>query len=943
MRMALTSQTYISLDLETTGLDPESDEIIEVAAVQFRDGEVIATFHSLVNPGRPLPYRSQLLCGIAQSDVDAAPPFSELACELVSFLDECPVIGHNISFDLSFLSQKGIQLSNPTYDTLELSRILLPELSEHALPSVARYLGIPCPVHHRALADAITAKELFLALLDRASRLDLATIAEIARLTTKADLGLGRLFSEIEKMKSQAAFSFDGLEAAETPAKQPLCPRAKKAPLDIEKLSAIFDDGGPLGRTFPAYERRPEQIRMMQAVAQALNDNQHLIVEAGTGTGKSIAYLLPALFFAMENNSHVVISTNTINLQQQLVAKDIPDLLRALSLELFGDDLEVAQVKGRGNYLCLRRWNSLRRGEGLSPGELKLLARLQVWLASTQSGDRAGLNLSGDDISLWNRICAQADDCWAQDCPYHRRDACFLFRARKRAESSHLIIVNHALLLSDMVAGSKILPQYQHLIIDEAHHLEEEATKQLGSQLRQRELLDYLSRIDRRVEGQRHAGFVPRLREHLALSTMIPLRRSHLEQLSDDLRSRAHRAKARVAQFFDVLRRFVQGHTEEQGEYDRHLRLTQDVRAKWAWSEVESTWDDLNLALLDVANALNELYIGLEDLSEAMLPDCEGLMLELSSLLYTNEGLRRELNSAVSHPEANSIHWLTLSGDNNFVSLCTAPLAVADILREHLFSEKECVVLTGATLSTEGNFEYIKERLGLDSVTELLLGSAFDYLAAALIYVPKDIPEPGEPGHQQGVEKAIIELCEQSRGRTLVLFTSHAALRATLGAIRPPLAGQGITVLGQGVNGSPQQVLETFKIEPEAVLLGTSSFWEGIDVVGEALSVLVIVRLPFSVPTEPIFAARSEAFPDPFNQYALPQAALRFKQGFGRLIRSKNDRGVMVVLDSRLKSKHYGTAFLHSLPPCTVVTGSLRDLSPAVTGWLQGGSREAGL
>jgi DNA polymerase-3 subunit epsilon/ATP-dependent DNA helicase DinG len=302
-----------------------------------------------------------------------------------------------------------------------------------------------------------------------------------------------------------------------------------------------------------------------------------------------------------------------------------------------------------------------------------------------------------------------------------------------------------------MVAGAKILPEYHYLIIDEAHHLEQEATKQLGSEITQRELLDYLSRLDRKVEGQHRMGFLSKLRELLTLSTVIPLRRTHLEQLSGDLRSRVNKARAQGSQFFDILGRFIWEYADEQGEYDRHLRLTQNTRGKRAWSEVESAWDDLNLALKDIADALNGLYIGLADLFEGRLPDYENFMLELSSLLYANEELQRRINSLVSHPEANDIYWLSLSGENNLLSLCTAPLTVAGILEKQLFSAKECVVLTGATLSTEGNFEYIKQRLGLDEANELALGSPFDYLSSTLVYIPGDIPEPGEPGAELGL------------------------------------------------------------------------------------------------------------------------------------------------------------------------------------------------
>ena len=932
--MGLTSRVCISLDIETTGLNPQSDEVIELGAVRFCGAEVIATYHSLVNPHCALPYQVQLRSGITQPEVDAAPDLSDIVPEMVSFLGDEPIVGHNISFDIDFLSHKGIVLSNPTYDTLELARILLPQLPGYKLPEVAQYLGIPCPVQHRALADAMTAKGVFTALLHRASELGLPILSEIASLTVKSS-ALGHIFHDIEQGRGDGALSLDEFEAGVLQPSAydelPLRPSRERALLNLEEMRTIFDDGGPLSIAFPGYERRPEQVRMMQTVAQALNRGRHLIVEAGTGTGKSLAYLLPSLFFALENNTHVVISTNTINLQEQLIGKDTPALLQALGARLPGDRLRVVQVKGRSNYLCLRRWSSLRRGENLSPDELRFLARIQAWLASTKGGDRSELKLGGGEISVWNKVCAQVDDCWGGQCPYQRGGACFLFRARRAAESAHLIIVNHALLLSDIASGAKVLPEYRHLIIDEAHHLEAEATNQLSFRVTQREFLDYLNRIE-----QRRSGLLARLRERLLLSDIIPLRRSHLEQLSADLRRRANRAKEWVSQLFAVLLRFLEAHTEEQGEYERHLRLTEAVRRQREWSDVQLAWDNLSSELRGISDMLNELYIALEDLSGERFPDCEGLMLEISSLLHSGEQLQHRVSSIVSRPEANDIYWLSLGGGNGSLSLCAAPLRVDDFLKERLFSEKECVVLTGATLSTGGDFEYIKGCLGLDDADELLLGAPFDYSSSALVCIPSDIPEPGETGYQQAVDEALIELCSAVGGRALVLFTSHSALRSTLAAIRTPLEMKGILVLGHGVDGSPTKLLETFKAEPKSVLLGTASFWEGVDVVGEALSIVVITRLPFSVPTEPIFAARSETFANPFDGYALPQAALRFKQGFGRLIRSKSDHGVMVILDSRIKNRYYGAVFLKSLPPCTVVSGTRADLPATVLGWLEG-------
>ncbi len=940
-------QTYISLDLETTGLNPDTDEIIEIGAIKFKGEKVIDTFHSVVNPQRPLPYRIQLLCGIAQAELDTAPPFSDISGTLLSFLDNNPIVGHNVSFDLGFLARKGIKPSSATYDTWELATILLFQLSDYSLTSVTKHLGLSSP-NHRALPDATATKELFVALLERAYKLDIPTIEELVRLAEKSDWALGPFFREILRSKTKTAFSDtrsakagrseDKKHLWKENDKQTLTPCAEKTPLDIGNLSDILGADGPLAKAFPGYEHRPEQIRMAQAVAQALNNSEHLVVEAGTGTGKSVAYLLPSIFFASQNSLPVVISTNTINLQEQLIGKDIPDLLRALDMEQdpIIENLRTVQLKGRANYLCLKRYESLRTSDRLSLDEAKLLARIRVWLLSTQRGDRAELNLGGGEFPIWNKLCAEFDERLESQCTHYQRGTCYLFRARKAAENAHLIVVNHALLLSDMVADNKVLPPYNHLVIDEAHHLEEEATRQLGYQITQWDLSNYLNLFKQEVGGQRSTGLLAWLNDCFRGSTVSLSRQRQVKELAGSLNDSVDKARTGVSQFFDSLRDFMEGHASDQGDYDRNLLLTPSKRTQPGWSRVEVAWADLNEVLGTISDNLDHLYTAMEDLGENKVSGYDYLMLEIATLLYQNKELSRKLDSLVSHPDTSNIYWLTVNVQNNSVGMYTAPLSVGALLEKSLFSSKDCVILTGATLSTAGTFEYIKGRLGLEYTGELLLGAPFDYPNAAMIYLSNDIPEPGTPGYQKAAEKTLLDICRACKGRTLVLFTSHAALRATQSAIQAPLEEEGILVLGQGVDGSPKQLLAAFKSNPQTVLLGTSSLWEGIDVVGEALSVLVIARLPFSVPTDPIFSARCELFDNPFNQYAIPQATIRFKQGFGRLIRSKTDRGAVVILDRRLQTKRYGSIFFDSIPQCTLVKGSSRDLPATVLGWLQG-------
>jgi len=940
-----TNQTYVSLDLETTGLKPEADEIIEIGAVKFQGDQVIDTFSSFVNPRRSLPYRIQLLCDIEQAQLDAAPEFTAMADEIMSFIDGCPIVGHNISFDLSFLAQKGLKPTNAVYDTWEMAIVLLFQQPDYSLASLTRQLGLSAP-EHRALTDALATKDLFIALVERALQLDMLTLEKLVHLSEKAEWGLGRLFRELLEIKARTAFSSSkNAVTAKDERKvallgesdeQPLTPKIEKVPLDIGSLSNIIGPRGILAQTLAGYEHRPGQIQMMEAVANSLNNCEHLVVEAGTGTGKSIAYLLPSIFFSLENGIPVVISTNTINLQEQLVGKDIPDLLMALEQceNPLVKDLNVVQLKGRNNYLCMRKYDAMRASYKLSLDEVKLLARIAVWLLSTQSGDRSELNLGGSEYSTWNKVCAQFDERLGGQCPYRQKGTCFLYQARRAAENAHIIIVNHALLLSDMVADTKILPPYDHLIIDEAHHLEDEATNQLGSQVTQWDLFSYLNRFSTETEGQRRTGLIPWFNDCFRGSTVAVSRQRQLKQIAESTGNQAERANLRVSQFIKILREFIEVHTTGQGGYDRYMLLTWDKRTQPGWSRVEAAWEDLALTLKAIADDLDRLYTGIEDLVDNKVADHDYLMLEISSLFSWNNDLRQQLDCLVSHPDTDSIYWLVISGQNDGVELHTAPLNVSRVLEKSLFASKECVVLTGATLSTESTFEYIKGRLGLEYVNELLLGTTFDYPASTMIYLPQDIPSPNSASYQQALKQTLIDLGRTCRGRTLVLFTSHAALRSILTAIQAPLEEEGILVLGQGVDGSPKQLQDTFRANPETVLLGTASFWEGIDIAGDTLSVLVIARLPFNVPTDPVFSARSALFDDPFNQYAIPQAAIRFKQGFGRFIRSKSDRGVLVVFDKRLQTMNYGSAFLDSIPLCTVVRGSSRELPARVAKWL---------
>lgn len=923
--------TYVSLDLETTGLNPNSEAILEIGAVKFRGQETLETWQTFVNPRRPVPPYIQALTGITNEMVAGAPAFSGKVGELASFVRNTTLVGHRISFDVGFLSAHGLALSNPTVDTWEMSSILLPTHPSHQLGALANALGVAGHQPHRALADASAAKDLFLALLDRIAGLEYSLLQQVAGLLQAS--GWGPIVSRLAKRAVPAALSTPQRTVSR---ESPLQRAATMATVAEKEVEDLFAQDGPFGQVFPSFEERPQQKAMAKAVALTLSHGGQVLLEAGTGVGKSLAYLLPAALFSVRNSAPVVVSTNTINLQEQLLNKDVPTLRQAL--EAGGPEtaqpsrFRVSLLKGRSNYLCRRRLNLLQQAPLNGAVEARFRARLLVWLSQGASGDVGDVNLPPEELPLWGRVSALADDCSPTNCPYLKGSQCFLFASRDRARAAHIILVNHALLLSDAATESHVIPEYQHLVIDEAHHLEEEATNQWGLRLGEEELARYLSSLQEDLPGGRRTGLMPQISGHLRGKPAAA--RGELQQALERLEAAVLEARRTAGELFRYLSlvatRFRVSDEEQRrpppaGDGQRRLRLTQQVLGSAGWAAVERTNQLLARPWMEIEEGLGRLYALLGQ-GDELAEECAGRRLE-------GQALRTSLAALVSEPPENAVRWIIAEGQGKN-QLCSAPLHVGQLLQEHFLSTKEAVILTSATLTTEGNFEHVKGRLGLRPTAEVLLGSPFDYKGSTLVLVAQDLPDPGQHHHQAGLEHTLIELLAATEGRALVLFTAHSALRSCLAGIRGPLEQLGLLVLGHGVDGPRNQLLEAFKRHKGAVLLGTSSFWEGIDVVGEALSVVVITRLPFHVPSDPVFAARSQALADGFKQYALPLSILRFRQGFGRLIRSRHDRGVIVVLDSRLHRKAYGRAFLQSLPICTVRVGPARNLAGQAAQWL---------
>ena len=709
--------------------------------------------------------------------------------------------------------------------------------------------------------------------------------------------------------------------------------------IDIEDIEKLLMPNGPVAEKLGGqFEYRKEQIKVLDETAAAFNENNIALIEAGTGTGKTFSYLIPSIRWAVQNSERVVISTNTINLQEQLIGKDIPLLEQTLD-----EQFTYSLVKGMRNYLCILRAEALNDGqqELIEDEETDEINNIIEWARTTDDGSLSDLSFSPKQ-NTWDKVSAESESCLRSKCPHYAE--CFFFKKRREISAAQLLIVNHHLFFSDLAIKSAtndmesgILPPYNRVIFDEAHNIVDAATSHFSVSVAKFGLIRTIRRLKSRGKKGEIKGLV-----NFAAVTANKISKSDknselintLLKIEEVVSPRIDDIEIAVNESFELIFDIAVANTKENknGGTDFSLRVLDHVQKSDEWIKAEESFESLRIKLLKIQGEIRYLIEILSRNEE--MPNIMKLLVEFRSVYSKMEYYIEAITSFFKKNDDENVKWVEVRGRRGivFISLGISPIDVSGQLKQKLYDKTKTVVMTSATLAVEDSFEFQKTQLGLetsDRLKEKRVLSPFNYSKQVVLGMPTNIPEYNSPDYINAVSAILQDILEKSGGSALVLFTSYQTLNKITDLIQDSLLDKGIELLKQGTLPR-DKLLDKFRTTSKSVLMATDSFWEGVDITGDALKLVIIMRLPFRVPTDPIIEARSDYLEkrdiNSFLNYSVPMAVIRFKQGFGRLIRSRSDRGAVLVLDKRIVTKRYGKYFVNSLPDCSRAYGNYEDM-----------------
>ena len=926
---------YVVLDIETTGFDPESDRIIEIGAIRAQGDKITDTFSTFVDPGCPIPSEIRVLTGIDDEVVRGAPKIEDCLGHLAEFIGEDTVVAYS-RFEEEFLralySSIGYgQFTSPYLDAHDLATILMPSLRSHRQVDLARMWDIDTGRQHRASDDARTLFDVFNVLLNGLYNAPLPMLRALVDHAPSHAGGLTLLLRRVleertggrrpEQIKLEQVVRKDRFWEDILPLEGTSAPGTVRA----DEVRKVFEPEGPVAMQFSDYEERDEQVEMAEAVRGALDAERILLVEAGTGTGKSLAYLAPGVLFSKATEYPVVVSTRTLNLQDQLSTKDLPMLEAALGEGSF----RYSVLKGYGNYLCLRKLQTLIAGrKRVSERQLGALGMLLTWVTESDTGDVSLLNvphLRGLD----ERVMANHRECPGGRCRFAQDGCCFYRRAMYRAKRSHIVVVNHSLLLSGVNLAFKTA------IIDEAHTLEDVATEQFTVEVDYRETRRFLESLYDPVDG---SGFLADLESHV--TRRLP------EEAHDAARFEMSEAQEASEVALEDLEKTFIALCQFSGGSDyafNDIRFSEGQTSTLEYESLKLAAERFSASLDKLSARIRRLVTLFEERGDGS-SEADYVVSDTGGKAARVDEHKLALAIFFSNEADGRVRWATVAGEDNFErqALRASPIDVGPELSEALFDAEvlSSVVLTSATLTVGGSFAFFRSRVGLDlsgvrPPEELILDSSFDYSRQMQILILHDMPDPTSSEYEPRIADVIGEAITAAGGGVLVLFTNRRLMLETYDRLADEMRRQGLNLLCQLPGYSRRRLAEEFIEDPSSSLFGTSSFWEGVDARGSTLKLVVVTRIPFESPGRPVFVARSERVRveggSDFMDLGLPLAALRLKQGVGRLIRTRQDKGQVLLLDSRINTKRYGQTLLRSLPPAKRRKVSMDDMKRAIS------------